>query len=130
MAESLTEKEQTCHEYIKQAEELGVSFAEFCRSFDLNVHTWYSIRKGLVRKGVIAGRGQAEDAEPEKPAKEVKDVKEVKSAFAEVRIAPPAATTGVMCRIRHPSGWVIECAKWPDGAWLSALLAAGANAAA
>jgi hypothetical protein len=37
MAEILSEREQQCLEHVKQAQELGVSFAEFCRSFDLNV---------------------------------------------------------------------------------------------
>jgi hypothetical protein len=58
MAETLTEREQKCLEHVRQAQELGVSFSEFCRSLDLNANTWYPIRRGLVRKGVIGGRAR------------------------------------------------------------------------
>jgi hypothetical protein len=123
MAETLTEREQKCLEYVKQAQELGVSFAEFCRSFDLNVNTWYSIRQGLVRKGVIDGRPKTDEPE------ESKEPTSAPAGFAEVRIAPPSVVPAVMCRIRHPSGWVIECASWPEGSWMAALFAAGEHAA-
>lgn len=122
MAENLSEREQACLEHIKQAQELGVSFAEYCRSFELNANTWYAVRQGLIRKGVIAGRGKPEE---EDERKEVKP-----TGFAEVRIAAPAESAAVMCRIRHPSGWVIECLSWPQASWMSALFAAGADAAA
>lgn len=124
MAEALTEREQKCLEHVKQAQELGVSFAEFCRSFDLNVNTWYSIRQGLVRKGVIDGRPKTDEPEEAKEATPV-----VSAGFAEVRIAPPPAAPAVMCRIRHPSGWVIECASWPEASWMAALFGAGEHAA-
>jgi hypothetical protein len=121
MAETLTEREQKCLEYVKQAQELGVSFAEFCRSFDLNVNTWYSIRQGLVRKGVIDGRPKTDEPEESK--------ERPPAGFAEVRIAPPPVGPAVMCRIRHPSGWVIECARWPEASWMAELLGAVEHAA-
>jgi hypothetical protein len=123
MAEKLSEREQKCLEHVKQAQELGVSFSEFCRSFDLNANTWYSIRRGLVRKGVIDGRPKGDEPEPAKAAP-------VASAgFTEVRIDSSLAAPAVMCRIRHPNGWVIECASWPEASWMSALFAAGEHAA-
>jgi hypothetical protein len=123
MAEALTERERKCLEHVKQAQELGVSFAEFCRSFDLNFNTWYSIYQGRVRKGVIDGRPKTDEPE------EARKGTPAPAGFAEVRIAPPPAALAVMCRIRHPSGWVIECANWPEGSWMSALFAAGEYAA-
>jgi hypothetical protein len=36
MAAVLAERQQKCLEHAKQARDLGVSFAEFCRSHDLN----------------------------------------------------------------------------------------------
>jgi predicted phage tail protein len=124
MAEALSKREQICLEHVKQAQELGVSFAEFCRSFDLNVNTCYTIRRSLVRKGAIARRTKADEKEA------VKELDPATPAsFAQVRIAPPAAAAAVLCRIRHPSGWVIECASWPEGSWMAALFAAGEHAA-
>jgi hypothetical protein len=121
MAKTLSEREQKCLEHVKQAQELGVSFAEFCRRFDLKVNTWYTIRQGLVRKGVILGRRKTKTDEP-------REAKPAPGSFAQVRIAAPAAAT-MMCRMRHPSGWVIECASWPEGKWMAAVLAAGEHAA-
>jgi DNA-binding IclR family transcriptional regulator len=60
----LTERQIKCLEYVKQAQDLGVSFAELCRRFNLNANTWYSMRLSLVRKVVIAGR-----AKEDKPRK-------------------------------------------------------------
>jgi hypothetical protein len=121
MAAVLTERQQKCLEYAKQAQELRVSFAEFCRSHDLNLNTWYSIRLGLVRKGVVSGRRKVVEPEAAKEAATA-------TGFAAVRIAPPAAAA-MICRIRHPSGWVIECTSWPEGAWMAELFAAGEHAA-
>jgi hypothetical protein len=36
-----------------------------------------------------------------------------------VRIAPSAT---VVCRMIHPSGWIIECGSLPQVQWLTALL--------
>ena len=107
----LSEKEQACLEHARRAQALGISFAEYCRQRDLNVNQWYWVRSGLTRKGVIAGHGKAE---ADKPA-----------GFAPVRITPQAPET-TACRIRHPSGWVIECGSFPQPQWLSDLMSRAA----
>jgi hypothetical protein len=61
----------------------------------------------LVRQGVIDARRRAE---PSKVAD-----------FVAVRIGAPVATTTV-CRIRHPLGWTIECASYPEASWILALM--------
>ena len=38
---------------------------------------------------------------------------------------PRAAAT--VCRIRHPSGWTIECASFPEVSWMSALMSGAAR---
>ena len=110
--ESLSERERACLEHLRQAQELGVSYAEYCRSFDLNVTEWYPVRQGLVRKGLVAGRSRSE--EDDKPA-----------GFAPVRVVGTMSGTSVACRLRHPSGWTIECMQLPEVSWMCALLAAG-----
>jgi translation initiation factor 2B subunit (eIF-2B alpha/beta/delta family) len=37
--ENLTERERACLDHLKQAQDLGVSFAEYCRSFDRHAIT-------------------------------------------------------------------------------------------
>ena len=44
---------------------------------------------------------------------------------AVVALTPPTATT--VCRIRHPSGWMIECASYPDVSWVSAVMSGEAR---
>jgi hypothetical protein len=105
--ENLSERERSCVKHLRQAQELGVSFAQYCRERGLKSNQWYWVKGGLVRKGVIAGRPQAAEDKP--------------AGFVPVRIAPPAAA-GTVCRIRPPSGWVIECGSFPDARWLSALM--------
>lgn len=108
--EALSECERACLGHLKQAQDLGVSFAEYCRSFDLNVSEWYTVKQTLTRKGVIAGRTKSEEEE--------------KSAgFAPVRIVPSASSSTVACRIRHPSGWTIELPAVPESSWLKDLMA-------
>ena len=114
MAESkagnLTEKERAYLEHSRQAQELGVSFAEYCRQQGMPISPWYWVRQRLVRKGVLGGR---EKAKSNKLA-----------GFAPVHVAPSAATG---CRISHPSGWIIECESLPQVQWLTALFSGAAS---
>lgn len=111
VVDGLSEKEQTCLAHHRQAQALGISFAEYCRERDLKVNQWYWIRTGLIRRGIIAGHGKTE---ADKPA-----------GFAPVHIAPTVSQT-TACRIRHPSGWVIECDSVPQAQWLPDLISRAA----
>lgn len=104
---NLSEQERTCLEHLRQAQELGLTFSKYCRERDLRIHQWYWIKRALTRKGVITGRRKVVTKRP--------------AGFVPVRIAP-AAAVGTACRIRHPSGWVIECGSVPQPQWLSALM--------
>jgi hypothetical protein len=51
--------------------------------------------------------------------------KEKRSRFASVQVArsaSPSPLAAAVCRVRHPSGWVIECASLPEARWLAALM--------
>jgi hypothetical protein len=104
-AGKLTERERAYLEHVRQAQELGISFAAYCRQKGLPVNPWYWVRSRLVRKGVIRGREKSDS--------------EKRSSFAPVHVVPSAATA---CRITHSSGWVIECESLPQAQWLTALL--------
>lgn len=114
--EQLSAREQECLEHLQKAQELGSSLTEYAAAFSLDVRELYAMKQQLVKKGAIAGRTKVEDAE--------------KSAgFAPVRILPSAPPPGsIACRLTHPSGWVIECAKFPSAQWIGALMAGGTNA--
>jgi hypothetical protein len=65
-----------------------------------------------MRKGVIASDAKTQADKP--------------VGFAPVRIQPSASPISA-CRIRHPSGWVIECDGVPPAQWLSDVLAGAAR---
>src|SRR5260370_17010108 len=97
---ALSERERACLTHLRQAQDLGISFSRYWREKQLKLNEWSWVKRALIRKGVIGGRRRAEKAKP--------------TGFVPVRIAPAAvaaATTTTGCRIRHPSGWTIECAS-------------------
>ena len=116
--EALNERERACLGHLEQAKRLGVSFSRYCREEELSLHQWAWVKRVLVRKGVISERRRVE-------LKAVVGFAVV--GFAPVHVAPAAATMTTPavargCRIRHPSGWTIECAGYPEVSWLSALM--------
>jgi hypothetical protein len=109
--EGLSDRERACLAHLEEARKLGVSFSRYCREKQLSMHQWTWIKRALVRKGVISERRRVERTKA--------------AGFVPVRMAPAAAaaaTTTTVCRIRHPSGWTIECASYPEVSWMSALL--------
>ena len=117
--EALNERERACLGHLEQAKRLGVSFSRYCREKELSLHQWAWVKRVLVRKGVISERRRVEG-----PKAVV--------GFAPVRVVPAAATltttaAATGCRIRHPSGWTIECAGLPAASWLWALVSGEAR---
>jgi hypothetical protein len=111
--EGLSERERACLAHLDEAKKLGVSFSRYCREKDLSMHQWSWIKRALVRKGVVGGRRRTEGTKA--------------AGFVPVRIAPAVSAATTVCWIRHPSGWTIECASYPEVSWMSALLS-GASA--
>jgi hypothetical protein len=116
----LTDWEQQTLKHLQSAQELGISVREYAKRRGVSVQGLYNGKFQLVRKGVMAGRAQAVATQDKR------------GAFVGVRIAPApgAAATAAACQIRHPSGWVIECASWPEASWMAALFAGGSHAVA
>jgi hypothetical protein len=110
----LSEKERACLEHLRQAREQGKSFSQYCREQNLSHNQWYWVKREMVRKGVMAGRGEAK----------AKGQGATPAGFVPVRLSPPAAP--VVCRVSHPSGWVMECGSFPQAQWLAALLSGDA----
>ena len=104
--EALSERERACLAHLQEAERLGASFSRYCRDKELSMDQWRWVKRALVRKGVIEAR---------RWSRRNKSV-----GFAPVRVVP--AVTPTACRLRHPSGWMIECAGLPTAAWLTALV--------
>jgi hypothetical protein len=99
-----------------------VSVAEYARSFCVDAKELYSAKQALIRKGVLPSRGGDEDEDGAAGETPRSDFVPVKVSLSH---APILGDT--MCRIRLPSGVVIECAGFPPTAWLMALLAGARN---
>ncbi len=115
--EALNDRERACLAHLEEAKRLGLTFSGYCREKELSMNQWTWIKRALVRKGVIAG--------PRRP-------KKTKSAaFVPVHIAPVATVTpptgAMVCRIRHPSGWMLVCACYPEVSWMSAVMSGEAR---
>jgi hypothetical protein len=112
--ESLTPGEQRFLERQQEADVEGVSLSEYYRSHGLSLHALYSVRKRLVSKGLLPqGRVGRPAGKPTGST----------GSFVAVRVAAPAAAAlGAGCRLRSPSGWLIECDGLPDPAWITAVM--------
>lgn len=116
--DGLTPAEQRYLEHTREAQKQGLSLPQYYRSAGLSVYSLYNIRRQLLRKGVVESR-RAERAAPSKPRR-----------FVAVRVAAPSAASGRVCRLRHPSGWMIECDSWPPAGWLAECFGGTSDAAA
>lgn len=108
----LSEKERACLDHLRQAREQGKSFSQYCREQNLSHNQWYWVKREMLRKGVIAVRGEAKAKAKRQGAKP--------AGFVPVRLSPSAPP--VVCRVSHPSGWVMECGSFPQAQWLATLL--------
>lgn len=115
----LMPREQAYFEHVRQAKEQGLTLTAYCQKLGLNVRSLYSVRRELVDKGLVP-RTLAPRTKKTRPSK-----------FVAVRVAA-GGTDGaeLVCRVRHPSGWTIECGRWPEAAWVSQLLKEAGDAAA
>jgi transposase-like protein len=121
--EELTAGERRYLEHVRRAGSQGMELSQYCRSVGLNPFSLYSMRRQMRRKGLLAPAQQAASAAGAKEPR-------VPGRFVAVRVgepAVPAAATaaGLVCRLRHPSGWMIECGSWPESSWVQALVGVG-----
>jgi hypothetical protein len=103
MLEKLNEVERAGVEHLRQAQVLGVSLAEYCRSFDLDLGKWYRVKQVLTRKGIVV-TGTSVAVAGEKPPE-----------FARVKIVPQRPLHVGSCTprdgslsagvSRRPTGW-------------------------
>jgi hypothetical protein len=126
---NLTPRERRYLEHVRSAEERGISLVAYCKERDLNPRALYSTRRDMVHKGMLP-RVRAPKGAPKKRDRRKKS----SGKFAAVRVATPTlsarADSGVLCRVRHPSGCVLELGEWPEAAWMSKVLQGGGDASA
>lgn len=111
----LTLGQQRFIERMQEAQNEGVSLADYYRAHGLSMAMLYKVRRQLVQKGIVPPRRQPEQTRSG-PGKFVQVC--VQESLTGAQLAVP----GPVCRLRHPSGWLIECGMWPEPSWLLQLL--------
>jgi hypothetical protein len=114
----LTRREQEYLDHLQRARTQKVTLADYCRARGIDAQSLYRVSARLARKGYLDHRSEMAVAAPEA------------EPFVAVRVA--AVATGgdsAVCRLRHPSGWTIECSHWPQASWMTALVAGGEHVA-
>ena len=111
----LTLGERRYLERVREAQDEGVSLKDYYLAHGLSPRMLSKVQRQLADKGMMPPPSSAM-AEVGKPGK-----------LIEVRVADSVGRTGFaaagpVCRLRHPSGWLIECGMWPDPRWLSGLM--------
>lgn len=123
--QELTQREQAYFEHVRQAKEAGLTLKAYCEQRGLNVRSLYGVRRDLMEKGILAR------VLPPKAKAKTRAKKKGAGQFVAVRLAdegpnsPPA-----VCRVRHPSGWTIECGRFPEAGWVLELMKGGDHASA
>lgn len=115
--QKLTPREQAYLDHVRGAQKQGQSLKDYCEQLGMNVRGLYSVRRVLVQKGVLP---RTLPPKTKKPGS---------GKFVAVRVAEPG-TSGAeaVCRVRHPSGWTIECGRFPEVAWVLELLKGAGHA--
>ena len=107
--EELTAAERSYLEHAERAQGQGQTLAEYCRQTGLSPHVLYSARRQLKAKGVLARAPRRQH------------VSRKTRQFIAVTVGESARSGSMICRLRHPSGWVMECGSWPEPSWLKDL---------
>jgi len=109
----LTLGQQRFMERMQEAQNEGVSLPDYYRAHGLSMAMLYKVRRQLVQKGIVPPTRPQLTSGPDK--------------FVQVRVqdalgGEEVAVRGPVCRLRHPSGWLIECGMWPHPQWLLQLM--------
>jgi len=101
-AVSLTDHEQQCLAHLNRAQKQGLSLKAYADAEGLRVGSLYQTKSQLKKKGMLDSTVGVE------------------SDFVAVDL-PPASGPAVL-RLRHPSGFELECTDWHPVDWLQHLL--------
>lgn len=109
----LTLGQQRFMERMQEAQKEGLSLTDYYRAHGLSMAMLYKVRRQLVQKGIVPPTRPQPGSGLEK--------------FVQVRVqdsleGAELAVRGPVCRLRHPSGWLIECGTWPQPQWLLQLI--------
>jgi len=115
--DELTAGERRFLEHARRAQQERLPLSEYCRAKGLSPYALYSMRRQLREKGIL-GPKSSPSGGPEQAAAGRLAKRFVAVRVAEAQQAAPPSPAGMVCRLRHASGWLIECGAWPPSSWL------------
>ena len=118
----LTEKQRIALKAFEGARQAGQRLSDFVKARGLPLRPVYDAVAALRERGVLPPTERAHRR---------------KGGFVAVRVTAPASMTpsvptrgGLVCRLVHQEGFVIECAEWPPATWVRSVMAGRSDAAA
>lgn len=124
MTMTLTEKQRRGMEAFEGARRAGMALSDYAKMHRLVVRELYDAIDGLRKRGLLPVSERSHKRKQPFVA-----VKVVSSAARIPELARTGARGGMVCRLLHASGLVIECGEWPPPSWLSAVMAERRDAA-
>lgn len=115
--QELTAGERRFLEHARRAQRERLPLSKYCRANGLSPYALYSMRRQLREKGILAPKSTP-SAAPEQAAAGPLANRFVAVRVAEAQQGAPESPAGMVCRVRHASGWLIECGAWPPSSWL------------
>jgi hypothetical protein len=123
--QELTPQEQAYFEHVRQAKEKGLTLKAYCEQRGLKVGSLYGVRRHLMEKGILPR------VLPPKTKAKTRTKTKGSGKFVAVRLADDGpGVEQAVCRVRHPSGWTIECGRFPEASWVLELMKGGDHASA
>jgi hypothetical protein len=122
MTVRMTDKQRRGMEALEAAQGAGLSLSEYAKVHGLVVRELYDGIAALRKRGVLPKSARG----PKRVSRFV-PVQVVSSAVAMPSRSPIRG--GMVCRLIHANGLVIECGEWPPAAWLAAVLQGSRDAA-
>lgn len=119
MAATLTERQRAAMEALRAARAAGVGLSAYARANGLNARQVHDAVSQLRKRGVIPPTER-----PHRQGGAFVAVKVVSAAPNSSAQGPEVARSvrgGMVCRLVHAGGFVIECGEWPPAAWLLSL---------
>lgn len=114
MMKDLTEKQRRAMAAVQAASTAGLTLSAYCTAQGLKVREVYDAIAALRRSGVLPRAQKSRRRKGEFVA-----VRVVKTQHSSPAMRP--AGTGMVCRLVHAGGLVIECGEWPPAVWLLSL---------
>jgi hypothetical protein len=121
MASGLTDKQRIAMAALQAARASGMGLSAYARGHGLNGRQVHDSISALRRRGALPPT--------ERPRSR-------KAAFVAVRVVNPTRPSptmslrvGMVCRLIHAGGLVIECGEWPPATWLLSLASGQRDAA-